>query len=101
TLFPYTTLFRSDPAHRGERLGRHNRYRTRDVGVVLVPRVETVGRILDIGEVYLGLQRLLQRRACRFERRPQLFEDQKFGLLADLDAGPGGMPRDMPTRVES
>src|SRR5580693_6430782 len=40
-----------DSAHRGERLGRHNRYRARDVGVVLVPRVETVGRILDIGEV--------------------------------------------------
>src|SRR5580700_6753247 len=76
------------------------RYRARDVGVVLVPRVETIERILDIGEVYLGLQRPLQRRACRFERRPQLFEDQKFGLLADLDAGPGGMPRDMPTRVE-
>src|SRR5207302_2046576 len=50
-----------DSAHRGERLGRHNRHRTRDVGVVLVPRVETVGRVLDIGEVYLGLQRLLQR----------------------------------------
>ena len=50
-----------DSAHRGERLGRHNRYRARDVGVVLVPRVETVGRVLDIGEVYLGLQRLLQR----------------------------------------
>ena len=28
---------------------------------------------------------LLQRRACGFERWPQLLQDQKFGLLADLD----------------
>src|SRR5580704_17356351 len=54
-------LISTIPPTRGGRLGRHNRYRARDVGVVLVPRVETIGRILDIGEVYLGLQRLLQR----------------------------------------
>jgi hypothetical protein len=67
---------------------------------VLVPDAEAIGRILDMGEVDLSLQRTLQRRTCRFERRLQLFKNQKFGLPADLGTGPRGTLRDMCPRVE-
>src|SRR5690349_17329716 len=68
---------------------------------MLVPHVEAVRHVGDVGEIDLRLDRLLERGPGRVERRLQLFENQELGLLADRDAGPGGMLRDSGARVET
>src|SRR5207244_13018562 len=65
-----------DPAHRGEGPGRHHRHRARDAGVILVPYIEAIGGILDIGEVYLR-----DRKSTRLNSSHQITSYAVFCLI--------------------
>src|SRR6202035_4677758 len=48
----------------------------------VVPYSDKIGKVVDLSQVNLCLQRPLQRRAGRLQRRLQFLQDDKFGLLA-------------------
>src|SRR5437899_8436416 len=66
-----------------------------------VPHIEEIRQILDPRQIHLRLHRAFERRPRRFQCRLQLVLDQEFGLLADLDPGPGRMLGHMRPRVEA
>ena len=45
-----------DAADRREGFRRHYRHGARDIRVILVPHIEAIGHVLDIGEIDLRLQ---------------------------------------------
>jgi hypothetical protein len=89
-----------DPADGREGFGRHDGQGARNVLEIAGPDVDEIGKVVDVLDVDLRLQRLGERGAGGVQHRRQFLADQEFGLFAALDAAPAGVVGDVRGGVE-